>query len=157
MNVNWSCDVVIKRTSWLVNVTFDWHQVKTFQCHLFFTIYTKLAQFIHRNSLKIKCKLKSYFLIFIRWWSQWSLLKLYKKQFRLHEILALPTSFITWWTSKSQILILNWGPQIKWLLHNITMEYNFTLKKSMHTLPHTHSFVKVSLPSFQQVFSHINL
>ena len=117
-----------KQTSWLINVTFHLRQVMTMavqrygrsRCLITFlrrvicTINTESSQLIHRNDLKIKCKIKSLnliFLTFIGWWSQWSSLKFYKKRMALHGILAPLTAFITRWTSKNQTLILKyWNP-----------------------------------------------
>ena len=53
-------------------------------------------------------RVKFDFLKFIGWWSQWSSLKFSKKRFALHGSLTPPTGFITQWTSKNQMLILNW-------------------------------------------------
>ena len=129
MKVNWSATLLLsdttdKQMSWLVNVTFDWRQVMTtaverygwirclitFVCHVICTINTESSQLIYRNYLKIKCKYKNWNLTFLTfvWWSQWLLLKFYKKRFALHGILTPPTGFITWWMSKKQILILKW-------------------------------------------------
>ena len=66
-------DVTDKQMSWLVNVTFYWHQVMTtavqrygqtrclitFLHHVFCTIDTESSQLIHRQDLKIRCKYKS--------------------------------------------------------------------------------------------------
>ena len=53
---------------------------------------------------------------------QWSSLKLYKKHFALHGILAPSTGFITRGTLKNQILILEWMSE-KW---NVFLKWSHT-------------------------------